>query len=662
MRNGRVVLVAMPWSALYNPSIQVGILTSVVERAGFTAFPRSYFLTFMELLYARTRHLPEAEQIDTSDYQYISERLDKIGCGDWIFSTPEFNPNVEREAEQYRAFLREAKVKEKNLRKIAIVRELVPEFITQAAQDILSLEPMAVGFTSTFSQGVPSLVLAQRLKQLAPEVTILFGGANTEGAMGTALQRSFPWVDVIVQGEAELSLPALLERLRDGRSFADVPGLVYGPPGNQTVTDRRPGDVVPMAMVPPPTYDEYFARLRTMSYRGYIDDEVYLPIECARGCWWGAKSHCTFCGLNGTTMAFRSKDASVAAAEIFELSRRHKLVSFAAVDNIIDMHYFDTLLPVLARERAAGRDLQFFYETKSNLRKEQVKGFADAGVIAIQPGIESLSTPILKLMRKGVTALQNIRLLKWAREYKIDVRWNVLYGFPREPHEEYRKMSELIPSLVHLKPPGMFPIEVQRFSPYFDQAEELGIRLKGPDPRYKFLYPVDDAALFDLAFAFAHEFIDSSQSAVFEELRTAVVGWRKVFGTMRVTLSLERGEDFILLRDRRPGLPQQDYTFTGAAAALYLACDAGATVQQLLPLHRAASGDPDASEDELTAFLDKLTATRLMFKEGNLYLSLAVSARPLVSYDQFIRGIVEATQGDAARAAVEDGARTAVPA
>ncbi|MEA2720399.1 MAG: hypothetical protein QOJ39_2263 [Candidatus Eremiobacteraeota bacterium] len=659
MRNGRVVLVAMPWAALYNPSIQVGILTSVLERAGFTAFPRSYFLTFMEMLYSRTKHLSEAERIDTSDYQYVSERLDKLGCGDWIFSTPDFNPNVERDAERYRDFLREAKVKDKSLRKISLMRELVPEFITQAAQDVLSLEPMAVGFTSTFSQGVPSLVLAQRIKQLAPDVKILFGGANTEGTMGVALQRSFPWVDVVVQGEAEVALPALAERLRDGRPYADVPGLVFGGPGKQVVTERRAGDVVPMSIVPSPAYDEYFARLRTMSYRGYIEHEINLPIESSRGCWWGAKHHCTFCGLNGTTMAFRSKDAATVAAEIGAMSRRYKQVKFGAVDNIIDLRYFETLLPVLAQERANGNDIAFFYETKANLRKEQVKRFADAGVLAIQPGIESLSTPILTLMRKGVTALQNIRLLKWAREYKIDVRWNVLYGFPREPHDEYRKMIELIPSLSHLKPPGMFPIEVQRFSPYFDQAEELGIRITGPDPRYKFLYPVDDDTLRDMAFSFSHEFLDSSQSGLFEDLRNAIVTWRKVHSHQRVTLTLERGADFIILRDRRPGCTQQDYTFTGAAAALYLACDAGATVQQLLPLHRAASGNPLASEDELLDFLERLTASRLLYREGGTYLALAVSTRPIVSYDGVIRRIVETTHG-AVNGAGEDDARTAV--
>lgn len=37
----------------------------------------------------------------------------------------------------------------------------------------------------------------------------------------------------------------------------------------------------------------------------------------------------------------------------------------------------------------------------------------------IQPGIESLSTPTLKLMEKGVSLLQNVRLLSWCAEIGI---------------------------------------------------------------------------------------------------------------------------------------------------------------------------------------------------------------------------------------------------
>src|SRR4029077_2997389 len=133
------------------------------------------------------------------------------------------------------------------------------------------------------------------------------------------------------------------------------------------------------------------------------------------------------------------------------------------VDNIIDWKYFDTFLPEL---RDAELDLKIFYELKANLSKAQVRLLKDSGVDYIQPGIESLSTPILRLMKKGTSALQNIRLLKWCAEFKVDPSWIVIYGFPLEPPQEYDRMSALVPSLVHLPAPKMVPLAVYRFSPY----------------------------------------------------------------------------------------------------------------------------------------------------------------------------------------------------
>ena len=81
----------------------------------------------------------------------------------------------------------------------------------------------------------------------------------------------------------------------------------------------------------------------------------------------------------------------------------------------------------------------------------------------LQPGIESLSTPILLLMRKGVTAFQNVRLLKWCAEYGIHVFWNVIYGFWGELPEEYARLARLTPSsapgAADALPPGDSPVQ-----------------------------------------------------------------------------------------------------------------------------------------------------------------------------------------------------------
>ena len=98
-------------------------------------------------------------------------------------------------------------------------------------------------------------------------------------------------------------------------------------------------------------------------------------------------------------------------------------------------------------------DLRICYEIKANLTKEQVRLLAQAGIRDVQPGIESLSTPLLRLMKKGCSRLQNIQLLKWCRELGVRPIWNILWGFPGEDPAEYSEMAAMMPALSHLQPP-----------------------------------------------------------------------------------------------------------------------------------------------------------------------------------------------------------------
>src|SRR5205807_1753573 len=98
-------------------------------------------------------------------------------------------------------------------------------------------------------------------------------------------------------------------------------------------------------------------------------------------------------------------------------------------DNILDMAYLGSLLPRLA---GAGLDLGLHWEIKANLRRSQLQVLADAGVVAVQPGIESLSGQVLRLMDKGVTGCLNVRALRDAASCGLGVVWNYLYGFPGE--------------------------------------------------------------------------------------------------------------------------------------------------------------------------------------------------------------------------------------
>jgi ribosomal peptide maturation radical SAM protein 1 len=321
-------------------------------------------------------------------------------------------------------------------------------------------------------------------------------------------------------------------------------------------------------------------------------------------------------------MMFRSKPASRVAEEILDMAARYRVLDFVAVDDIIDLRHIRDLFPLL---RASGADLTLFYETKANLTKDQLRAFSAAGVSAIQPGIESLSTPILRLMRKGVTGLQNLRLLKWCAEIGIMPAWNLLYGFPGEPPEEYERMRDLVPSLVHLEPPMFMPVELERFSPYFDRPNEFGIEILGPLPHYRFLYSIAPEKLSNLAYDFEYRYSDGRDPLTYtKSLGEAVERWRELKGRAVGSLSYRRGPGFLLVQDRRPGLESADYRFDGIEAKIYLACDAGATAAEIRRQF-VAKGDDSMDTVEIENYLEELVEARLMYREGKSFLSLAVA-------------------------------------
>jgi ribosomal peptide maturation radical SAM protein 1 len=180
-----------------------------------------------------------------------------------------------------------------------------------------------------------------------------------------------------------------------------------------------------MDSVPIPDYWDYFEQLKLApASRGMR--YVRLLMQTSRGCWWGAKQHCTFCGLNGNTMVFRSKSPEAVLRELSYFTEEYGAREVSCVDNILDIKYVQTLFPKLIER---GSQIKLFYETKANLRFEQLATLWKGGVHSIQPGIESFSTEVLRLMQKGTTGLKNIQLLRWCRELGWKRRGIFFMGF-----------------------------------------------------------------------------------------------------------------------------------------------------------------------------------------------------------------------------------------
>jgi ribosomal peptide maturation radical SAM protein 1 len=384
--------------------------------------------------------------------------------------------------------------------------------------------------------------------------------------MGAALHRNHRFVDYAVRGEGELAFPALLNHIEAGTTPRDVPGVCWWD-GERSVANPEPRTQVPPALIPAPDYTDWQHALDGSRVRSFVEPKLVL--EGARGCWWGEKHQCTFCGLNGSSIAFRGKDATDFWQEISAAVARHKILDVVMVDNIIDMGYFNGLLPSMAD---SDWDLRVHYEVKSNLRPEQLDQLAAAGVVHIQPGIESLNEHVLKLMDKGVGGAKNVELLRNCHDRGITVSWNYLYGFPGESDEDYLPVIDQMPAMVHLQPPGAVTrIALERFSPYFERPE-LGFEQRQPSEIYDHIYDLPIDELMDLVYLFDTP-SQGIVGGVEELLHRRLADWQSGYetSTLLVTADSARrdGGGECRIEDRRQGWPARDHVLSGWRAAAY---------------------------------------------------------------------------------------------
>jgi ribosomal peptide maturation radical SAM protein 1 len=607
-----VVLVSMPFMDPYRPSIQLGLLKAVTARYGFPVRTYHAYLDF-------------AARIGVDYYRLLCQHRGTL-IGDWLFSVEAFgdaapDPDAHMLDELADSLSYLGSSPEEMRKKLLRIRNTdVPVYLDALVDGFPWKDVKVAGFSSTFQQNSASFALARRLKQRYPGIITVFGGANFDGEMGPELVRTVDCIDVAVTGEGDRAFPRLLGALAADDSLDNVPGIARRQGEQVAVTAPMP-PADELDDLPAPDYDEYFQRAEDLGVLPRVGlRNVWLPIETGRGCWWGAKHTCTFCGLNGTTMRFRSKSPQHVLNELAEQARRYRSFRFEAVDNILDMAYFATLFPVLAANETG---YEIFYEVKANLSREQLKLMAQAGVTHIQPGIESLSSNVLRLMRKGVRAIQNVNLLRWAQYYGINIEWNLLWGFPGETEQDYADQAAAIPHLRHLPPPvNSARIWLERFSPMFMERDLFRFLHRSPERSYRYVYP-DRVDLERVAYFFDYELDGGLPDSAYTDVRHAAEHWSGAWRDDRPpTLKYWSAPHFVQIYDERERGQEGSYTLEDTLADLYLACinrpTTAAAVRRSLDLHLPVEGIQEVFEE--------FQRLGLMFLDDQFVLALAVPA------------------------------------
>lgn len=332
-----------------------------------------------------------------------------------------------------------------------------------------------LGISCMFSTEWPIIrTLVAALAEAFPGVPILCGGEHPTAAPAHAL-RSAPALTACVLGEGEETIVEAARAVRDGRSLVTVAGLSLRTAGGVLATAKRARiravDDIPWPLWERTPLEKYLAG----GFSFGVDRGRTIPMIASRGCPY----RCTFCSSPQMwTTRYHARTPALLVDEIESYVRRFGVenVDFYDLTAIVRKDWILAFCAELSRRRLA-----ITWQLPSGTRSEAIDAeVCDAlytsGCRNVSYAPESGSPAVLDRIKKKVKLASLEASMRAAVDRGLNVKANVLIGFPGETHAELR---ETMAFLLRMSAIGVHDVSVWTFSPYpgsqlFDELKAAG--------------------------------------------------------------------------------------------------------------------------------------------------------------------------------------------
>jgi len=294
------------------------------------------------------------------------------------------------------------------------------DYVEWLADEIASMTPDWVGFSSICSCYHVTLSIVEALKRRSPELTVVLGGPQAS-ATAQATLRECSGVDFVLCGEAERSIGAFLEHARVAPER--VPGLAW----------RRDGQVCVNAAASPPDMEATPAPAFDLWDFGQV---AGMPLEVGRGCPFS----CRFCSTSGYFgHQYRVKPPKRVVAEALELRSRYGCETVELIHDHLGAHK-DVFLALCAAWRSEP-GLEGVGWTCS-LRADAVDGevvetLRSSGCTAVFIGVETGSERMQRVVGKRLRLDRAREALRRLSEAGLKCKVAFIGGFPEETAEDF---------------------------------------------------------------------------------------------------------------------------------------------------------------------------------------------------------------------------------
>ncbi len=302
---------------------------------------------------------------------------------------------------------------------------LVDSFVSQ----ILAHDPDLIGFSMAYGFDPISRLIRKKIKETT-EIPIVVGGAHTPFIKPLDYKEMFvtEYFDYLIVGQGDLAFPRLYAALNANQNPQNIPNVFYNRDGE--VVGTPPEIVEDLDQLPFPDFSQF-------DLDHYYAPNRILPVQSSRGCSWGK---CAFCSHEVYAQRkYRELSIPRLISMLEHLQQTYQTDSFDFHDAEISPERMEEISKaILASPSLQGSlNIRFLGRLESGFLKPGLfEEMHEAGVMAINWGLESGNQRILNLMRKGIRVDDAGRILQSAHSAGISNLVFIIWGFPGETDAE----------------------------------------------------------------------------------------------------------------------------------------------------------------------------------------------------------------------------------
>ena len=286
------------------------------------------------------------------------------------------------------------------------------------------------GFSTVCSSYPLTLRIAAEVKRAYPRSVVVLGGPQAS-VVDVSTLRAYSSIDLVVRGEAEQTLPDLVDALAGDRPLAAIPGITFRRNEDGEIV-RNPAAplVADLDALPFPAFhlfpDVRFCR--------------HFPLELGRGCPFS----CTFCSTNDFFRRnFRLKSPAQMIADMRRVKQTYGINSFELVHDMftVDRKRVVAFCEALLESKRKNEEDAFIWGCSARtdcVDEELIELMSKAGCRGIFFGIETGSRRMQKIIDKGLELNDSAERVRSCDKFRISTAVSLMAGFPEETMDDLR--------------------------------------------------------------------------------------------------------------------------------------------------------------------------------------------------------------------------------